>query len=261
MITNYHTHTYRCKHAEGNDEEYVKAAIKIGLKEIGFTDHSPWPLHSIEKGIIRMDMDLLPAYVDSIRLLQKKYEGQIKIYLGLEAEYFEDRIEWLKELVNKYQFDYLIFGNHFYQYETFERYFGHYENRGSILEDYLKTSIKGMRTKLYRIFAHPDLFMKTYQVWDSHCERITREICKVAIEEGIYLEYNLGGVRGKSINQLGYPDLNFWKIVAEEKCPSVIGIDAHSPNHFYEEKMFNDTEEMLLDLGVNLKRKIQIKER
>ena len=29
---NYHTHTTRCYHASGKDEEYVKAAIKAGEK-------------------------------------------------------------------------------------------------------------------------------------------------------------------------------------------------------------------------------------
>ena len=33
---NYHTHTARCYHASGKDEEYVKAAIKAGIKELGF---------------------------------------------------------------------------------------------------------------------------------------------------------------------------------------------------------------------------------
>ena len=32
---NYHTHTARCGHAIGTDEEYVQAAIQAGLK-------NPW---------------------------------------------------------------------------------------------------------------------------------------------------------------------------------------------------------------------------
>ena len=32
MIANYHTHTKRCKHATGEDREYVEAAIETGLK-------------------------------------------------------------------------------------------------------------------------------------------------------------------------------------------------------------------------------------
>ena len=40
---NYHTHTYRCGHAEANitDEDFVKLFIKKRFKEIAFTDHCP----------------------------------------------------------------------------------------------------------------------------------------------------------------------------------------------------------------------------
>ena len=37
--TNWHTHTSRCGHAVGTDEEYVQAAIQGGLKTLGFSDH------------------------------------------------------------------------------------------------------------------------------------------------------------------------------------------------------------------------------
>ena len=43
MKANYHTHTARCGHAEGTDEEYVLAAIERGFDEMGFSDHVPWP--------------------------------------------------------------------------------------------------------------------------------------------------------------------------------------------------------------------------
>ena len=36
---NYHTHTFRCGHAIGNDEEYVIEAIGMGLHTLGFSDH------------------------------------------------------------------------------------------------------------------------------------------------------------------------------------------------------------------------------
>lgn len=42
MKANYHTHTFRCKHADGEDKEYVEAAIKAGIKTLGFSDHCPW---------------------------------------------------------------------------------------------------------------------------------------------------------------------------------------------------------------------------
>ena len=43
MKANYHTHTARCGHATGTDEEYVLAAIEQGFDELVFSDHVPWP--------------------------------------------------------------------------------------------------------------------------------------------------------------------------------------------------------------------------
>ena len=37
MKTNYHTHTTRCMHATGSDEDYVLSAIKGGYQELGFS--------------------------------------------------------------------------------------------------------------------------------------------------------------------------------------------------------------------------------
>lgn len=39
---NLHSHTYRCHHAKGTDEEYVLSAIKNGYTEMGFSDHAPY---------------------------------------------------------------------------------------------------------------------------------------------------------------------------------------------------------------------------
>lgn len=36
MIANYHTHTWRCRHADGTEREYVERAIEGGLKILGF---------------------------------------------------------------------------------------------------------------------------------------------------------------------------------------------------------------------------------
>lgn len=41
MLANYHTHTFRCRHALGEDREYIEHAIDGGLKVLGFSDHCP----------------------------------------------------------------------------------------------------------------------------------------------------------------------------------------------------------------------------
>ena len=41
--TNFHTHTYRCGHANGSEEEMVCAAMKMGIEELGLSEHIPLP--------------------------------------------------------------------------------------------------------------------------------------------------------------------------------------------------------------------------
>ena len=61
---NLHTHTYRCNHASGKDEEYVIKAIENGYSTIGFSDHAPY---------------LFPnGYVSSFRMLPNEAEGYAK---------------------------------------------------------------------------------------------------------------------------------------------------------------------------------------
>lgn len=38
--TNFHTHTSRCHHAYGEDEEMVRAAIQNGFEVLGISDHT-----------------------------------------------------------------------------------------------------------------------------------------------------------------------------------------------------------------------------
>ena len=97
MKTNYHTHTTRCHHATGSDEEFVLSAIKGGYQEIGFSDHTPWKYHTDYVADMRMLPEELPGYVESLRSLREKYRDQISIKIGLECEYFPAYIHWLKE--------------------------------------------------------------------------------------------------------------------------------------------------------------------
>ena len=40
-VVDYHMHTSLCGHAVGQPEKYAEYALKIGLEEIGFSDHAP----------------------------------------------------------------------------------------------------------------------------------------------------------------------------------------------------------------------------
>ena len=74
MLTNYHTHTTRCGHAEGTEEEYILTALRCGFKVLGFSDHTPWAYAT--SGFvsrIRMLPSQLDDYVLTLRRLREKY--------------------------------------------------------------------------------------------------------------------------------------------------------------------------------------------
>ena len=110
MYANFHTHTYLCRHASGEPEEYVKTAIKNGLKVLGFSDHVPYPFTNGYHSGFRMEVSETPLYVNMIAELKNKYKDQIKIYIGYEAEYYPEFFDKMVENIKGC--DYIILGQH-----------------------------------------------------------------------------------------------------------------------------------------------------
>ena len=73
---NYHTHTYRCGHADlsVSDEDYVKLFIEKGFKKIAFTDHCPHRYKFEPINNIRMNYSLKEDYYNSVNYLKEKYK-------------------------------------------------------------------------------------------------------------------------------------------------------------------------------------------
>lgn len=253
MRTNYHTHTTRCHHATGSDEEFVLSAIKGGYEELGFSDHTPWKYHTDYVSDIRMLPEELPEYVESLRHLQKKYKDRISIKIGLECEYFPEYLYWLKEKAKEYQLDYLIFGNHHYHTDEKFPYFGRNTHTLDMLDLYEESAIEGMESGLFAYLAHPDLFMRSYPEFDRHCKLTGRHICRTAARLNIPLEYNIGYEDyndAHGITTIPYPD--FWEIAAHEGCTAIIGVDAHN-NQYLETPFYYDRAiERLNKLGIKV---------
>ena len=100
QVFNYHSHTYRCGHADLDmkDEEYIKEYIKMGFKRMAFTDHCPEKNEIDKRDDMRMKYEQRKEYLESIQILKEKYSGQIEIQSGYEVEYLPGEEENLKEL-------------------------------------------------------------------------------------------------------------------------------------------------------------------
>ena len=137
-MNNFHTHTKRCNHAEGIEEDYVLAAIKAGYKRLGFTGHMPLPPKDKE-WTHRMTPFETDEYVEEVLRLKDVYADQIEIFLSFEFEYFIDRTEWVDHLIDKYPLDFTIAGNHFYNKVERDSYYGRFGQK-NILEKYFETA-------------------------------------------------------------------------------------------------------------------------
>ncbi|MDD3409741.1 MAG: histidinol-phosphatase [Eubacteriales bacterium] len=234
MLANYHTHTTRCQHAHGTDEEYVLSAIANGLTTLGFSDHGPYP-YTDYRSRVRMTLDQRPEYVESLRQLKRKYQGQIEILIGYEYEYFPEYLPFLRAAAD--EADYLLLGSHFERSEK-GFFFGGCKTPEEA-KRYADLTIEGMETGLYAYLAHPDFFLYEYQRFDEGAEAVSRQICEAAKRLHMPLEYNLYGVYKKEqgVAGLGYPCPEFWKIAAETGCDAIIGCDAHWPEAISAQRM------------------------
>lgn len=228
MKVNLHTHTARCGHASGTDEEYVLAAIEAGYDILGFSDHTPFPYPSSFVNQSAMAMEELEDYISSVLSLKEKYKEQIDIYLGLECEPLMRFLPFLKEI--RPRLDYMILGNHGDLEEG--PYFGRLSTAKE-LGHYLNYLLEGMESGLFLYVAHPDLLFNRYASFDADAKEISTIICREANKHKLPLEYNLNGLyRDTPEGCLGYPCPGFWEIAARENVTAVVGVDAHRPPQF-----------------------------
>ena len=106
----YHTHNYLCRHAEGKLTEYAKAALQIGVAEIGFSDHAPMEQDPFDSW--RMLRTELPCYLQMLEQARTEYP-QLTIRAGLEVDYIPGMESWIKELAGLYDWDYFIGSVHY----------------------------------------------------------------------------------------------------------------------------------------------------
>ena len=224
MIVNYHTHSYHCHHAAGTPEEYVVTAIKNGLEELGFSDHVPYPFSNGHRSGFRMDVEETGTYVEEILELKAKYAGQLKIYVGYEAEYYPAEFEAMLRNIGRYPVDYLICGQHFSRNEYDGYYNGGATEEREKLVEYVDQLTAAMQTGLYTYIAHPDLFNFRGDP-GVYREEVLR-LCEASIKYDVPLEYNCLGMEGGR----HYPRPEFWRLVAESGASTVIGSDAHQPD-------------------------------
>ncbi len=223
--TLFHIHTYRCGHASSEpDIAYIEKAIALGAERIVFTDHCPFPGNHFPW---RMDYEVMPEYISSLKQLRETYKDKIDIQIGFEAEYFPSYHWYYKELLERGGIDLLILGQHIYEHADGSVGYSDVDNRAELL-GFTNATIQGIKSGFFKVAAHPDRFMSRVKEWDEEADELSKSIVDAAKETGIILEQNISSMRNGNLYR---PE--FWKHVPES-VPKVYGLDAHSTEEMEE---------------------------
>lgn len=229
---NFHTHTTRCQHAYGTEREYIENAIAAGFEVLGFSDHAPYFFENQYVSSIRMKMAQLEGYVTTIEKLKEEYKNDIKIFNALEMEYFPSLFEKTIQEISKYPFDYLLLAQHFFLDEDWSKSTRAGWSDEEHLRLYVSLLTDALDTGYFNLVAHPDIiaFTGDEKLYTKYITMLTERLK----QEQIPVEINVNGLRAN----VNYPDSRFIKIAAKTGNDFIIGVDAHTPDDFFDTKTY-----------------------
>lgn len=246
-IVDYHMHTPLCGHAEGDPMEYARQAIKVGLKEIGFSDHAP--LLSHKDPTITMDHSQLPVYQHMIESVRAEFSDEITILVGIEADFIPGFEQRTKTLLDSYPYDYVIGSVHFIAEWGFDDPIQLKEwnkkDVNKVYREYYRLLRKSALSRMFNIMAHIDLVKKfDFRPTEDMNEEI-EETAKVFKKTGVVVELNSSGLR-KPVREI-YPSPVILKILFQKGVPITFGSDAHEPGDVGRD--FDKSRELALAAG------------
>lgn len=231
---NLHTHTYRCRHGEGNVSDYCREAVKNGLTVLGFSEHVAFADERLYETCTRMPYQDLPLYRADIAQAETEFPS-LKILAGLELEYEPDCLQEIyPALIERLDLDYCIGGVHYVFDDPPDRkriWLGRDMSLRN-LKRFAESNIRFMETGLIVYLAHPDISFCGMNDWDENMKAACRDVIRASIDLHVPIELNANGLRKGP--QARYPWVPLWEMAAEMGAECVVGADAHKPNHVWD---------------------------
>ena len=237
----YHIHTL---FSDGKNDlsDYVSEAVKRKIDEIGFSDH----IH-FEKAVWSMDFADLPNYINKINAL--KETSGISIKTGLEIDFVPFKMDTLMQLINEFNFDYLIGSVHFIGDWLFdnEKHIQEWKRKDvdQVNQQYFALIQNMAKSRLFDIVGHLDLVKKFDFQPKKDITDLLLETIEVISENKMCIEVNTGGLRRAPCREV-YPNEKLLRMCFDHALPITLGSDAHSP-----EEVGAD-----FDKAINLLRKV-----
>jgi histidinol-phosphatase (PHP family) len=259
MLTDYHVHLrpddLDARPADyftpANAERYREAAEAQGISELGVSEHIYRFTEALD--VWRHEFWVVNARDDLESYCQFVRE-ETDLRLGIEADFLAGREDRMANLLERYEWDYVVGSVHFLKDGALDHEdYDIWEHRSAapdqVWKTYFETLGEAARTGLFDILAHPDLV----KMWgperprpDGDLRRFYDRAMDGIAESRIAIEVSTAGYR-KPVGEI-YPDRAFLEMCLEAGCPVALSSDAHTPEHLgfgYERAV-----EWLSELGV-----------
>jgi histidinol-phosphatase (PHP family) len=232
-LPDYHVHTFRCGHAGGASEDFVRRAIELGLAEIGFTDHIPLYFLPPERRDPRLAMreEQFDEYLSEVERLRRQFQGQIRVRLGLEADYAEGWEEELARWLGRADWDLVLGSVHWVAGDwidapgsaaRFER-----EGTEALYREYYRLLARAAGTGLFDVLTHFDLPKKHGHRPASPLQEEEQRAIDAAAAAGCAVEISSAGLR-KPVGEI-YPEARLLRRLEAGDVPVTFSSDAHAP--------------------------------
>ncbi len=236
MITaDLHVHTLY-SHGQDTPRAMWESAAQKGIELLGFTEHSPRPEKYTYSNEYREKLTkFFPQYVKEVKELKAENPG--KILLGIEMDWMEKDVPFIKNALSEYDFDYHIGSVHFLQTWGYDddpkdwralhtsHCFEHYEA-------YFTTIRHMAESRLFHIAGHLDLIkifsIENFKAWIENpvAQILVAEALKAIKDAGMALEVSSAGLR-KACKEI-YPGPHIMELAKDIQVPISFASDAHN---------------------------------
>jgi histidinol-phosphatase (PHP family) len=223
----YHIHSnHSC---DGNDSiiDLCKRALKIGIEEIGFSEHIDFDPRDWGYGHFNYEQ-----YTSDINRARERFSNTLSIRKGIEVDYqqwFEDKIiDWL----NDKEFDYVIGSVHYLDQQYISDKLVAQKSLQELYNLYFIEVYNSIRSGLFDIVGHLDLplrytYLNQETLNQNNYWKKMLEILNRIIETDTCLEINTKGLRESCRST--YPNQDVLDTYFEHGGHLIsVGSDAHS---------------------------------
>jgi len=233
-----HVHTRLCRHATGEMEEYVLAAIDRGLTGMVFLEHLEAGINYFERTWLSEE-DFDHYFREGLRL-RDRYAGRLEIGLGVEVGYNPAGEEELLSRLTARSWDRVGISCHFLPIDATGRHLNLLSRQPQniviaremgvehLLTGYLSTLLQAVRALPGTVLCHLDAALRhvpEVAFTEDHFCQIDALLGAVG-EKGMALEINTSGI---AMGREPFPARRILAMAIEYGIPLEAGSDAHRP--------------------------------